>query len=104
MIKKNPIDYLVRKKAIGPGSFIVNAPAGSGKTSILIQRFLNLLLKVDKPTAIIAITFTNKAAMEMKQRIETALSSEIKGSDNDVLIKKIKHKAQELGWHPRFYE
>ena len=104
MIKKNPIDYLVRKKAIGPGSFIVNAPAGSGKTSILIQRFLNLLLKVDKPTAIIAITFTNKAAMEMKQRIETALSSEIKGSDNDVLIKKINHKAQELGWHPRFYE
>ena len=67
-------DAREREEALTPDcSYIVQAPAGSGKTGLLVQRILRLLSVVSRPESIVAMTFTVKAAGEMRERVLTAL-------------------------------
>ncbi|WP_433970205.1 UvrD-helicase domain-containing protein [Tunturiibacter gelidiferens] len=96
-----PPDEGERLKAIDTSaSIIVEAPAGSGKTTLLTQRFLALLPRVDDPREIVAITFTNAAAAEMRHRILDALA---KASRNDagadILAIAAYEHSQARGWN-----
>ncbi len=71
---QQPVDQSARARTLETNeSFLVQAPAGSGKTELLTRRLLKLLAEVDEPEQILAITFTLAATAEMRERVLKAL-------------------------------
>ena len=58
------------------GPVLIIAGAGAGKTKVLVHRILNLIRNGEDPRSILAITFTNKAAKEMKDRVYDLISKD----------------------------
>ncbi|MCP5143544.1 MAG: UvrD-helicase domain-containing protein [Gammaproteobacteria bacterium] len=101
MSRPAPPDAAERLAALNVSeSFIVRAPAGAGKTTLLTQRCLALLACVDEPEHIVAITFTRKAAAEMRTRIVGALNRALAGEQDATaaLARKVLARDAERGW------
>jgi ATP-dependent helicase/nuclease subunit A len=100
-------DHAARLRALDVAqSFIVQAPAGSGKTELLIQRYLKLLETVETPDAVVAITFTRKAAGEMRSRVLEALRTAQRGLEPEAEHERLTYQIsrhvleheRQLGW------
>ena len=77
-------DESARRYAVDPThNVVLEASAGTGKTRVLVDRYVNLLRAGVEPDHILAITFTRKAAAEMRQRIVERLKEASRLSDLD---------------------
>lgn len=88
------------------GASLVIAGAGSGKTRVLTFKIAYLLTKGFKPWEIMALTFTNKAAREMKERIELLVGSDARslqmGTFHSVFAKILRKEASHIGYDSNF--
>ena len=88
------------------GPMIVIAGAGSGKTRVLTYKIAYLMTEGVDPFNILALTFTNKAAKEMKERIATIVGDEAKnlwmGTFHSVFARILRIEAHKIGYTSNF--
>ncbi len=94
------IDNKERHASINPNmSFIVNAPAGSGKTTLILHRIINCLLEVQSIKHVLVLTFTRKAAQEINQRLHHLIFGKHKDEMLNNKILAVREHAQKLNWN-----
>lgn len=113
-MKQNPNDYLnqlnpQQRDAVGylDGPSLVIAGAGSGKTRVLTYKIVHLLQNGYEPWRILALTFTNKAAREMRERIEALVGSETAsklwmGTFHSIFARLLRINAERIGYNSNF--
>ncbi|MFT6961142.1 MAG: DNA helicase-2/ATP-dependent DNA helicase PcrA [Flammeovirgaceae bacterium] len=88
------------------GPLMIIAGAGSGKTRVLTYRIANLISKGVEPFNILSLTFTNKAAKEMRERIEKLVGKEARnlwmGTFHSIFAKILRFEADILGYTSNF--
>lgn len=89
------------------GPSLVIAGAGSGKTRVLTYKIVNLLDNGFEPYRIMALTFTNKAAREMKERISALVGQKISsrlwmGTFHSIFLRLLRGNAELIGFKPGF--
>ena len=89
------------------GASLVIAGAGSGKTRVLTYRIAHLLKNGIPPSAILALTFTNKAAREMKARIATEVGNNVSrhlwmGTFHAIFSRILRAEAETIGYPSTF--
>ena len=89
------------------GPSLVVAGAGSGKTRVLTYKIAHLLKTGYQPHSILALTFTNKAAREMKGRIAAVINEYTTrylwmGTFHSIFYRILRHEAQSIGYPPNF--
>jgi DNA helicase II / ATP-dependent DNA helicase PcrA len=88
------------------GPLLVLAGAGSGKTRVITHRIAHLIDTVCEPRRILAVTFTNKAAGEMRDRVDAILPGNLKGlwigTFHSICARLLRMNASLLGLEPSF--
>ena len=89
------------------GPQLVIAGAGSGKTRVLTYKIVHLLAHGYEPWRILALTFTNKAAREMRERIETLVGPEVSsrlwmGTFHSIFARILRQNAERIGFKSSF--
>ncbi len=89
------------------GPCLVIAGAGSGKTKVLTHKIANLIEKGVKPWNILAITFTNKAANEMKERVEKLIGDDFSkdmwiGTFHSICVRILRRTIDKIGFDKSF--
>lgn len=88
------------------GPCLVIAGAGSGKTRVLTYRIAHLIKQGIDPFSILALTFTNKAAKEMKNRIEGIVGTEARslwmGTFHSIFARILRTEGYKIGYPPNF--
>ena len=99
----------VQKQAVEcvEGPVLIVAGAGSGKTRVLTCRIADILSLGCEPQKILALTFTNKAAKEMKERIALMVGARkarrlYMGTFHSIFIRLLRDYAAEIGYRPDF--
>ena len=96
-------DEKVRVEVIdNPNSFILSAPAGSGKTTVLAKRIIKRLLEINDPNEIIALTFTKKAANEMRHKVHEILKKKADNFDGPFEQKKLNKHSKKNNWDDNY--
>jgi ATP-dependent helicase/nuclease subunit A len=99
------IDDPVRAEVIDdPSSFIISAPAGSGKTTVLAKRIIKRLLEVNDPNEIIALTFTKKAANEMRDKVQEVLEGKYNDFAGPFIQKELNKHSKKNNWDDNYID